>query len=272
MTEVDITAIINAHREGYLCKPSLDSAKRASELARAQGVSTETIVVLDKADELTKAFVRSQQDPNWRIFAVSFGDLGASRNFGVTKSCGKLVAFLDADDIWGETWLAACVRAARHSSRKAIWHPEINIYFGKSCHVMYHIDMENVDFDLLDLAFCNQWTALACTYRDILLEVPYPLTDLKKGLGYEDWSWNLKTIEKGYLHKVIAGTGHAVRIKTSQPSLLNQTNVSGSVAHPTTAFRVLMDQTRPLEMFPLAGKRTQRRNNLEAAQSKTVNF
>jgi hypothetical protein len=243
MTSIDMTAALNAHREGYLAKPSIDSVRRAVARAEADGARCEVVVVLDSPDDLTRAFVRAQCDDGWKIFETDFSDAGAARTFAVTKSAGDHIAFLDADDLWGENWLTACVAATRRTRQPAVWHPEINIYFGGACHVMYHIDMESEEFDLLDLAFANQWTALACAPRALLTEIPYPLTDLANKLGYEDWGWNLAVIEKGYLHKVARGTGHVVRVKTNQSSLLHRTNVSQSVAQPTTAFRTLLKST-----------------------------
>lgn len=249
---VDISAVINLHSEGYLCKPSLASLDRCVEHARANGTVTETVLILDNPDAKTAEFVRRQKRDDWNIFEIFEKDLGAARNYAVQRSKGELVAFLDGDDLWCEDWLTSCVRASKRSTRKAIWHPELNIYFGADSRVFRHIDMESDEFDLLDLLFSNLWTALACTHRDILLEIPYPRTDLKRQLGYEDWGWNLRTIEAGLVHKTVPGTVHAVRIKQAHPSLVQQTTRAGATPAPNKAFRSLLAPggKRSREIYP----------------------
>jgi hypothetical protein len=240
MTNYDLTAVINLHREGYLSKASLDSAARAAKHAGSYGFTVETVLVLDRPDETTVALAEAHRAPGGKICRVDFGDLGLSRNHGVERSSGRLVAFLDGDDLWGESWLTECILASHSARGRVVWHPEVSIYFGTSIRVFRHIDMESDEFDLLDLAFSNLWTSLACAERSIFVEAPYSSTDLEAKIGYEDWSWNLHTIELGFLHKVVSGTGHAIRIKCANHSLLQHTNQAGAAPRPTTAFRSLL--------------------------------
>lgn len=236
----DISAIVTLHREGYMCKPSIESVKRAKAFAQKHGVNVEVILVFDKSDRLTEEVAKSLSVSTWGMYNVEFGDPGASRNFGVRQCSGKLVAFLDADDLWGENWLASCVSAARDSIKRIVWHPEVNIYFGAASHVFYHIDMESINFDLLDLSFGNLWTALCCAERDLLMEVPIPATDFANKIGHEDWSWNLQVIELGVLHKTIPYTGHAIRVKRGGVSQLQAANRANVVPTATYAYRRLL--------------------------------
>ena len=91
-----ITAVLNAHREGMLAKPSLDSLKRAVALAEKAGFQVETLAVLDRADALTREVVKSNGPDRLRLEDVDFGDLGLARNHGAAKAQGHYVAFLDA--------------------------------------------------------------------------------------------------------------------------------------------------------------------------------
>ncbi len=237
---IHISAVINLHSEGYLCKPSLCSMQRCLDHAHSSGMTTEAIVVLDNPDRQTAEFVRNQKRDDWQILEISEKDLGAARNYAVSKSQGELVAFLDGDDLWCEDWLTSCIDAARRATRKAIWHPDLNIYFGADSRVFRHIDMESDEFDALDLLFSNLWTALVCTHRDILLDIPYPRTDLKRQLGYEDWGWNLRTIESGLTHKIVPGTVHAIRIKQAHMSLVQQSSRAGATPAPNKMLRSLL--------------------------------
>ena len=236
----DISPVINLHSEGYLCKPSLDSLKRCVHHARANGLTVDPIIVLDNPDAKTAEFVKAQDFDDCRILEINAKDLGTARNFAAGSARGELVAFLDGDDLWCEDWLTSCVRSSKRATKKVIWHPDLNIYFGVDSRVFRHIDMENEEFDLLDLLFSNLWTALICTNRDILLEIPYPKTDLKRQIGYEDWGWNLRTIEVGIVHKIIPDTIHAIRIKQAHKSLVQQTSRAGATPVPNKAFRSLI--------------------------------
>jgi glycosyltransferase involved in cell wall biosynthesis len=233
----DITAIVNLHAEGYLCKPTLDSVARCTSIAAKNGINVEVILILDHADGVTKEFVYTQLRKGWIVKEISVRDLGQARNVGVSVANGSLVAFLDGDDLWCSDWLLECVRAARRVSRFTIWHPEYNLYFGEDARIFRHIDMEDSEYSHIDLLFSNLWTALACTNREVLLETPYPATDLKSQIGYEDWGWNLKTIEAGFTHKIVPNTVHAVRIKPGYQSLVSHTTKAGAVPSPTLLFK-----------------------------------
>ncbi|MGE0232808.1 MAG: glycosyltransferase family 2 protein [Flavobacteriaceae bacterium] len=236
----DITAIINLHMEGYLCQPTIKSARRAVQAAEQSGIRVEVLIVADKADRRTLHAARSALQENWRCLEVSLGDLGAARNFGARHANGDLLAFLDGDDLWSDDWLVASARASRESSRRVVWHPQINLIFGAQPYIFRNADMDDEGFDLLDMAYVNPWTALVSAKRDIFLEIPYPETNLNDGIGYEDWGWSLRTIERGIVHKVIPGTGHAIRRKRGAASLLERTNAMGVVPSPTRAFRQLL--------------------------------
>ena len=218
--------------------PSLRSAERAAGVAAAAGFSIDILAVLDRPDAITREVFENWKYPALRIMEVDYGDLGLSRNAGAKEATGDYIAFLDADDLWGETWLQQGLKAAVDDDRDIVWHPQLSIYFGSKRNIFLHIDMESAEFEMHALAAANYWTALCLAKRNIFLETPYPKPDIASGLGFEDWSWNRQTIEAGIIHKTVPNTGHLIRAKPV--SLSQRTASAGAIAHPTQLFRKLL--------------------------------
>lgn len=235
MNSYDISAVITAHNEGLLIVPSLRSAIRNVLCAEAEGFSVEILIILDSADALTKSVVENSKGSNTRIIEVKCGDPGLARNEATRVAKGEWVAFLDGDDLWGESWLLNAVRAARYDRRAVVWHPEVSVYFGEARRIYRHIDMESAEYDPLGLVIQNYWTALHFSPRDLMLDVPYVATG---PVGYEDWDWNVNAVKAGAIHKVVKGTGHGIRIKDN--SRLKSSNNARSSLSPTNLFRKII--------------------------------
>lgn len=235
MQGIDITAIVNAHSEAMLAHATMLSLAQAVTYAKIKGISVEVLVVADNPTEETLTFFNECTLVPFRMVTVQHGDLGLSRNSGIQAAQGEWIAFLDADDLWGETWLAFAFDAANRDSRKVVWHPEVNLYFGMEPHVFLHADMDALDFDLPTLTVTNYWTSLSFSSREIYLANPYPSTHFHSQLGYEDWSWNTDTISRGMIHKFVPETTHFVRQRHS--SLLRQTASRDSLMFPNDLFR-----------------------------------
>jgi glycosyltransferase involved in cell wall biosynthesis len=240
--EMDVSIVITGHNEGLLSASTIRSALQAARRAEAEGFTVECLAVLDRADADTVA-VFEYLAAGFRLVETDFGDPGMARNAGVAISTSRAVAFLDADDLWGESWLAAANIAARADPRLIVWHPEISLYFGASELLFRHVDMEDPYFDLAILPISNYWTALSFAPRRLLIDHPFPPTDPERQLGYEDWSWNMQVIAAGALHKVVRGTGHLIRVKNER-STVREAQKLGSRPHPTMLFRDILEERR----------------------------
>ncbi|MDR6818103.1 glycosyltransferase involved in cell wall biosynthesis [Neorhizobium sp. 2083] len=242
MHKPSITAVLNAHREGLLALPSLESLDRSVKNAVEAGYHVETIAILDCSDALTQAIIRNSCHENYRIIETDFGDLGLARNCAIEAATGDFVGFLDADDLWGADWLTKAAAIAQTRDDPVIWHPEVNVYFGVAQLLFFHIDMEDPSFLHSGLVLDNYWTALSFGARELYLENPYPATDLRAGIGFEDWTWNMSTISAGVIHKVVPQTGHAIRRK--ETSLSRDTLKADAISHPGDYIKRLVDERR----------------------------
>ncbi|QFR34853.1 glycosyltransferase [Ancylobacter sp. TS-1] len=224
---LDITAVINTHREGAILRPTLASARAAAVYAASRGVEVEIVVVLDSADDATRQVVaEAAREGPLRRLDLDVDDLGEARNCAAAAARGRWISFLDGDDLWGRDWLYEAFRRGSREPRLSVWHPELSVYFGGVEKVFIHRDMDDPDYDVAALAAQNQWTALGFAPADLVREVRFSSTDFRSGRGYEDWAWNMAAVAHGAVHKVVPGTAHLIRVRPD--SLGTRTIRSGS--------------------------------------------
>src|SRR4029450_11739749 len=134
---------MTAHDETVGSGPTVRSADLAVAEARERSYTVETIVVLDSATPATSDYFHQARFDHWERWDLDEGDLGRVRNAVVPRTKGRYIAFLDADDLFSENWLAEGIAAlddaAEHGER-AIAHPELNVVFDGHKAVRQNID------------------------------------------------------------------------------------------------------------------------------------
>jgi hypothetical protein len=78
---------------------------------------------------------------------------------------------------------------------------------------MQHCDTTMPSFDRSTLLLNNVWSANALARRCIHQRFPYLPVDMEKGRGFEDWTFNLATVQAGVHHRVAPNTVHLIRMK-----------------------------------------------------------
>ena len=248
LRRADIAAVVNLHCEGDAAVPTLISAWRSAEHARAAGISAQLAIVLDSPDPATVAVANRWYGRAAQIIPIEVGDLGAARNAAVRALDSEWIAFLDGDDLWGESWLANAFTAATTITDPTpldVWHPQTNVMFGSARSLMHHRDSTQPDFSLARLRLHNEWTALSFTRREHLKATPYPRNRLEEGFGYEDWCWDIEVLRRGGRHRVVPDSVHAI-YRGPWTSLLSQSRAALRSPYPDPApvSAVLPGQTR----------------------------
>lgn len=221
-----IICVITAHNELSYLKFALDSAlENRLGLTEEAGSKSEIRIMLDRPSQEMVGVARALTQGLSRVSLeiLEFGDVCKVRNFAVsTSQKGSYIAFLDADDLWGQNWLSQCEAFLRKTSQplNAILHPKLNYYFGEaqtkhSRVVFQHVSSTDTSFDVINLATANYWSALAFSSKEIFEETPYVSSDPRAGIGFEDWTFNIQTLRKGIQHIALEETVHFIRDKVS---------------------------------------------------------
>jgi glycosyltransferase involved in cell wall biosynthesis len=95
--------------------------KETIESVLAQTLSDfELIIINDGSDDATLAVISQISDDRIQVFSYPNAGENASRNRGVSQSCGEFIAFLDADDLWTNDKLEAQLQALQTHPQAAL--------------------------------------------------------------------------------------------------------------------------------------------------------
>ncbi|WP_183093438.1 glycosyltransferase [Nocardioides stalactiti] len=205
----DLSVVVTAHSETVVCGPTMRSADLAVAAARDRGYSVETIIALDGATEETKAYFAQSRFDHWQRWEFAEGDLGRVRNAAVGRSEGRYLAFLDADDLFSENWLAegvGALQSAEQEGRRVIAHPELNVMFDGGNSVLVHIDQSSPLFTPHFAYLRNYHDSLCLTPREAHVAIPYTSRDIPNGLSFQDWQFSIETMAAGWEHVLVRDT------------------------------------------------------------------
>lgn len=222
---MDLSVLVTYHREGNFAFPSILNIKKMIETL-PPNVNCEVLFALDMADEFTTKLVKRTNSVRAEIHETKFGNPGEARNFLISKARGNFLAILDGDDMWSFDWLEKGLSLAAKNPDLII-HPQFAYYFfdsdfnllntpgkpsssNKSHLVQYFASDED---SLSKIRLVNLWTAHCIGSKHVFDRFPYKPNRRDLGLGIEDWSWNIETVEAGVNHTVAEGCVHAIRVK-----------------------------------------------------------
>jgi hypothetical protein len=227
---VDVSAVLTAHGEGAIVGVSFRSMLAAVHVAAEAGLAVEMLVVLDRPDEPTREMLAEVETHGARRLEVSYGDQGLVRNHAVRESRGRFVAFLDGDDLWTENWLVAA-HALGAAEPRTIAHPYANWVFGEQRALWFPCDQNDPHFNPATLRVTNAWDTLCLAPCEAYVDHPFQPRDLAHGYAFEDWLWNLETVESGYVHRVVPDTIHFKRSRAG--SQFRHASSNRSTTRPT---------------------------------------
>lgn len=209
MAEFDISVVVTAHNETLVTGPTMRAAEASIEAAEREGFSVERVIVLDKATEGCRACMTQPAYDHWTRVELEEGDLGRARNAIVHRLTGRFVAFLDSDDLFSENWLHEAARlldGAEKRGERMIAHPELNWFFDGGSMVLLKPSQSDPLFLPQFFALSNYYDSMCMAPRAAHLEVPYVSRDIPNGLSFQDWQFNIETIDAGWRHEIARDT------------------------------------------------------------------
>ena len=245
----DLTLVVTAHDETTVSGPTMRSADLAVAAARAAGLTVQTVIGLDAATDATAAYFRNPRFDHWERWEYDEGDLGRVRNAMVPRTDGRLVAFLDADDLFSENWLVEAVRAldaAADRGERAIAHPELNMVFDGTRLVTVNIPDDSPLFTPHYLYVRHCYDSLLMAPREAHLEIPYVSRDVPNGLSYQDFQFTIETLDAGWRHLVVRDT--IIFKRRRDVSLVTESNTRKSVVRAVPGMAI--DRVRDLGASP----------------------
>jgi glycosyltransferase involved in cell wall biosynthesis len=241
----DLTVIVTGHDETAVCGPTMRAADLAIEAARERGYVVQAIIGLDAATEATSAYFHQPRFDHWERRVLQEGDLGKVRNALVPDCDGRYIAFLDADDLFSENWLAEAVTAldaAAERGVQAIAHPELMVVFDGAQSVMVNIDQTSPLFTPHYLYVRHYYDSLCMAPREAQLAIPYVTRDVPNGLSYQDFQWTIETLDAGWQHVVVKDT--IIFKRRRDFSLVTESNTRKSIVRSLPAMAI--DRIRDL--------------------------
>jgi len=246
---VDLTLVVTAHDETAVCGPTMRSADLAVAAARAAGLTVQTVVGLDLPTPATREYFQHPRFDHWERWEYDEGDLGRVRNAMVPRTEGRLVAFLDADDLFSENWLVEAVRAldaAAERGERAIAHPELNMVFDGTRKVLVNIPDDSPLFSPHYLYVRHCYDSLLMAPREAHLEIPYVSRDVAAGLSFQDFQFTIESLDAGWRHLVVRDT--VIFKRRRDVSLVTESNARRSIVRSVPGMAI--DRVRELGAGP----------------------
>lgn len=250
MKKVDVSVVLNMHREAVYLRPTLFSLDACARQAHEKGLVIELIAVFDRADDATLDVFRSTPLTGFsavKQIEIDVGSLGLARNAGVEIAEGEFIWTADGDDLVSSNSLVELVKAARnHPSRDVVVFMEFLAAFGESYHVGRYLGSEW--YTAADFTFQHSFVSRIFLRKSTFDTERYLDLKLTTGFAYEDWDFNGRLLAKGFDFLVAPETVFFYRQRGN--SLLRQANSMSAKLVPSSplfdpeTYVSLMDSAR----------------------------
>ncbi len=166
----------------------------------------ELIVVDDGSTDGSDDVAKQYLDERCRLYKQDNQGVSMARNRGVALSEGELLAFLDADDWWDESFLEEMVHFAEENPDAGLW--ACNYWYEKRGKTRVAVEQESGYFDYAESYLRNEampvWTGAVLMQRDVFDESGGFRVGIRIGEDFLLWSSVAMRYRFAFLNKVLA--------------------------------------------------------------------
>ena len=190
---VDVSLILNLHKESIYLTPTLNSLTKAIKFAQESNIQIELIAVLDNSDSITRSNLKSfdfSYLDNFQYIDVNFGSLGLSRNIGIEHASGKYIFTADGDDLISSNAIKVLFDLAElsPSNSNRAYFMEYLVAFGEKYYVAKFENSSGASIE--EFISQNMYTSRIFAPRNLLQLFKYKKVEINSGYGFEDWDLN----------------------------------------------------------------------------------
>lgn len=235
MRKIDVSVVLNMHREALYLRPTLLSLDACANEAKNAGINVELIAVFDKPDQDTlEVFHRTplKAFEEIKTTTIDVGSLGLARNAGIDLAEGEFVWTSDGDDLVSRNSIVELVKTARnHPHSKIAVFIDFLVAFGESYHVARYVSDQWLT--AADFAYHHPYVSRIFIKRDVFQHLSYRDLKVTTGFAYEDWDFNVRLFASGFEFLVAQNT--IVFYRQRSNSLLKQANAVSARMVPHSA-------------------------------------
>lgn len=235
MSEIDVSVVLNMHREALFLKPTLLSLDACAIEAQKDGLKVELVAVFDRADESTRAVFHSTALHGFcavRTLDIDVGSLGLARNAGIQEAEGEFIWTSDGDDLVSRNSIVELVKTARnYPSPKVAVFLDYLAAFGEQYHVVRYVGSEWLT--AADFAYQHPYVSRIFIRRSVFDTLSYLDLKVTTGFAYEDWDFNSRLFAAGFEFAIATNTVLFYRQRGN--SLLRQANATSAKMIPHSA-------------------------------------
>ena len=236
MSTVDVSVVLNMHREAPYLRATLASLDTCAVAARETGLCCELVAVFDRADDATRRVfdaTRLEGFASTVVIEVDFGSLGLARNAGVDAASGEYIWTADGDDLVSRNAIIELHRTAQsHPDTDCAVFINYLVAFGESFHVSKYFD--DTYLTVADFAYQHPYVSRIFFKRSVFSRLRYSDLRVSSGFAYEDWEFNVQLRYLGFKFLIADNTIFFYRQRPG--SLLRQANSTSACIIPQGKF------------------------------------
>lgn len=232
MNSIDVSIILNIHRENLFLRPTLFSLSATASFAQAKGLHTELLAIFDSTNEITRQTFFQTDIRGFEAIKtteVNVASLGLARNAGIEMAEGKYLWTADADDLVSKNGLFELWNVANANQKvNCVVFPEYLVAFGSTSYIAKYFSSDWLT--PADFVYQHSYISRIFLLRETLNRLKYTDLRVSRGFAYEDWDLNCRLYNEG--HKFIVAPGTILYYRRRNDSLLQKTNVISSKLPP----------------------------------------